>query len=372
MIVFDVEADNLLEDATKIHCLSYTSNGEDYHTLFDYDDMRELILNQRGLIGHNIGRYDAPLLEKILGIKIKARLFDTLPMSWVLNYNRPKHGLESFGEDFGIEKPKVDDWENLSREVYANRCVEDVKINWALWKNLLGRFLYVYNNDKKLLDKFFRYLEFKISCAAAAEVTGWKLDVDLAVQCVDALTSEQADKVEELTSVMPKRRVTSIKRKPKVCFKQDSSVSSHGERWFNLLKDQDLPPHYDGEVTVTKGWNEPNPNSSDQVKDWLFSLGWNPCTFKYDKNKDTGEEKKIPQVRKNGELTQSVKLLIDIDPAVAVLEGLTIIQHRLSIFKGFIECERDGYVKAEVNGLTNTLRFKHNKPLVNLQGVDKT
>jgi putative heme iron utilization protein len=36
MIVFDVEADNLLDDATKIHCLSYTSDGENYKTLFDY------------------------------------------------------------------------------------------------------------------------------------------------------------------------------------------------------------------------------------------------------------------------------------------------------------------------------------------------
>ena len=102
MIVFDVEADGLLDDATKIHCLSYTSDGQAINTLFDYDQMRDLLLSQSGLIGHNIIRYDVPLLEKILGIKIKSRLFDTLPMSWVLNYNRPKHGLESFGEDFGI------------------------------------------------------------------------------------------------------------------------------------------------------------------------------------------------------------------------------------------------------------------------------
>ena len=54
MIVFDVEADNLLDDATKIHCLSYTSDGENYKTLFNYDEMRELVLSQRGLIGHNI------------------------------------------------------------------------------------------------------------------------------------------------------------------------------------------------------------------------------------------------------------------------------------------------------------------------------
>ena len=85
MIVFDVEANGLLDKATKIHCLSYTSDGKDYKTIFDYSDMRDLILSQHGLVGHNIIRYDVPLIEKILGIKIKSRLFDTLPMSWVLN-----------------------------------------------------------------------------------------------------------------------------------------------------------------------------------------------------------------------------------------------------------------------------------------------
>jgi len=43
--------------------------------------------------------------------------------------------------------------------------------------------------------------------------------------------------------------------------------------------------------------------------------------------------------------------------------------------EGFIECaiERDGkyYLRAEIGGLTNTLRFKHKKPLVNLPGVDR-
>lgn len=370
MIVFDVEADNLLDDATKIHCLSYTSDGKNYKTLFDYQDMRDLILAQNGLIGHNIVRYDAPLLEKILGIKIQARLFDTLPMSWVLNYNRPKHGLESFGEDFGVPKPVINDWQNLTREEYAHRCTEDVKINWLLWQDLLKRFMFIYK-DKKALDKFFRYLEFKMDCAATAEQVGWKLDVGLAQRCVADLTQQQSDKVAELVSVMPKRKVTTIKRKPKVCFKKDGSVSSHGEKWFDLLDEHKLPPHYDGEVTVIKRWDEPNPNSSDQVKDWLYSLGWEPCTFKYNKNKETGEEKKVPQVRKDGELTESVRLLIDNNPSVEVLEGLTIIQHRLSIFQGFLECERHGYVRAEIDGLTNTLRFKHRKPLVNLPGVDK-
>ena len=370
MIVFDVEADNLLDDATKIHCLSYTSDGKNYNTLFDYEDMRKLILSQQGLIGHNIIRYDVPLLEKILGIKIKARRFDTLPMSWVLNYDRPKHGLESFGDDFNVPKPKIDDWQNLTPEEYAHRCTEDVKINWLLWQDLLKRFMFIYK-DKLELDRFFRYLEFKMDCAATAEQIGWKLDVDLATKSVETLVSQQQEKVEELKSVMPKVAKYQVKRKPKVCFKKDGTPSSHGERWFELLKDNNLPAHYDGEVKVLKCWDEPNPNSSDQVKDWLTSLGWQPCTFKYVKDKDTNKERSIPQVRKDGELTDSVRLLTDKNPAVEVLEGLTVIQHRLSIFKGFLESERDGYVKAEIDGLTNTLRFKHKKPLVNLPGVDR-
>ena len=366
MIVFDVEADNLLDDATKIHCLSYTSDGSNYDTLFNYNDMRELLRNQRGLIGHNIIRYDVPLLEKILGIKIRARLFDTLPMSWVVNHQRTKkHGLETFGEDFGIPKPLVNDWVNGTPEEYAHRCVEDVKINWCLWQDLLKKFMIIYQKDKILLDKFFRYLEFKMKAAAIAEQSGWKLDVDLAQKCFDELTNQELDKVKELGSVMPKVVKTQVKHKPKNCFKKDGSPSAHGERWFNLLDSKGLPRHYNEGVTVVKGYDDPNPNSSSQVKDWLFSLGWEPCTFDYK------EDRKIPQIRKDNELSPSVQLLIDSNPTVKVLEGLTVIKHRLGIFKNFLRFERDGYVKAEIGGLTNTLRFRHENPLVNLPGVDR-
>ena len=299
-------------------------------------------------------------------------------MSWVLNLNRSKHGLESFGEDFGIPKPQINDWQNLTEEEYAHRCTEDVKINWCLWQDLLKRFMFLYKS-KLELDKFFRYLEFKMDCAAAAEKVGWKLDVELAEKCVADLTKQKADKEAELINVMPKRKVTTKKSRPKNCFRKDGTASAHGQRWFDLLQEHGLPLHFDKEVEVIKKWEDPNPNSTDQVKDWLYSLGWKPCTFKYVKEINevegtifiTRSERAIPQVRKEGELTESVKLLAEKNPEVQVLEGLTVMQHRLGIFQGFLDCEQDGYVKAEVDGLTNTLRFKHKKPLVNLPGVDK-
>ena len=36
-----------------------------------------------------------------------------------------------------------------------------------------------------------------------------------------------------------------------------------------------------------------------------------------------------------------------------------------------VDSERDGYVQASVAGFTNTLRFRHARPLVNLPSVDK-
>jgi len=363
-MIFDVEADGLLDDATKIHCMSFTTGGIHMGSTSDYDAMRNILLNQKVLIGHNIVRYDVPLLEKILGIKIKAKLYDTLPMSWVINTDRPKHGLESFGEDFGVPKPEITDWVNLSEEEYIHRCQEDVKITKRLWENLIQRFMMVYK-DKSNLDRFLQYLTFKMKCAYAAEESGWKLDLDLAQDCVAKLKAEQDEKITELKTVMPMRTLFRKKSKPKVMHKKDGSLSKQGAEWNALLLEHMHPSDYIGEIEIVKGVEEPNPKSSDQVKAWLFDLGWKPCTFKF------VEDRKIPQVRRNGELTNSVKLLIDANPTVSVLDGLTVIQHRLGIFKGMLECEVNGYVKAEIEGLTNTLRFKHKKPLVNLPGIDK-
>ena len=371
MIIFDIETYGLNPD--KIHCMVFVDTKSEVSKCTftgDYEYMKEILLSGEPLLGHNIIRYDIPVLEKILNIKIKSRLYDTLPMSWVMNPTRSKHGLDSFYQDFGIPKLKIDDWENLSFQDYVDRCTNDVMITDALWNNLLPRFLKVYG-CKKMLDKFFRYLEFKMDCAKEAERQGWKLDVDLAHSLLDEWTRLQEEKIKELVKVMPMRKLYKTQTRPKVYQKKDGSLSSHGKKWKDLLEEHGLPSDYIGEVTVVKGTEDPNPNSTDQVKDWLFSLGWKPCTYKYNKNKETGEEKKVEQIRKNGELTESVKLLIDKNPAVGVLDGLTVLQHRLGIVKGFVDCEEDGYVKAEIDGLTNTLRFKHKKPLVNLPSVEK-
>lgn len=369
MKVYDIEADGLLDTVKKIHCVSYTEDGKTIKTLTTYPEMKKFFSEEKILIAHNQIRYDIRAIEKVLGVKVAAKKYDTLAMSWVFAHSRSKHGLESWGESFGVPKPEISDWESLTLQEYVHRCEEDVKINWLVWQSLIKKAKMIYD-DKKVLDRFLQYLTFKMECAAKAEDSGWRVDVDLVNSSIQELTRQQEEKVEELRQHMPMNKKFRKKTFPKTPFKKDGSLSAQGQQWKDLLKEQGLPSSHKEDIQILKCIEPANPGSSDQVKAWLFSLGWEPCTFDYKKN-DDGSERLVPQVRKDGELTPSVKILIDKNPGVAVLDGLTVIQHRLSIFKGFLECQVNGYLKAEIDGLTNTLRFKHKKPLVNLPGVDK-
>jgi hypothetical protein len=98
-----------------------------------------------------------------------------------------------------------------------------------------------------------------------------------------------------------------------------------------------------------------------------------PETFEFKRNKETGDVRQIPQVnlKHGGGICQSIKLLYDKEPKLEVLDGLSVLTHRISILNGFLNnVDGEGYVQAQVQGLTNTLRFKH-RVVVNLPGVDK-
>jgi DNA polymerase III alpha subunit (gram-positive type) len=151
-VIFDMEADNLLDHITKFHCLSYryVDTPDTVTTLTDYSDMKDFIVDgpcaDSVLIGHSIIGYDLPAAKKILGVTTKCKIIDTLPLSWYLNHGRSVHGLDSYGEEFGVPKPKVTDWSEQPIEVYTHRCQEDTLINYHLWKQLKSKLQELYND----------------------------------------------------------------------------------------------------------------------------------------------------------------------------------------------------------------------------------
>ena len=383
--VFDIEA-NELHNPTQIWVMSAAMMSGDKWRLKstkDYDEMRKFFLSCDVLVGHNIILWDIPHIERILNIKIKAKVIDTLALSWYLEPYRMRHGLEWYGEDFGIAKPKIDpkEWagalpDETEEQFYSkmeHRCEEDVKINCKLidkqWKDLLN----LYDNNEKDADRLVKYIMFKMDCAREAEASGWRLDIDMCVSSLEHLECEKFEKVEALKGVMPKVKKMKTSKLPTKMHKQDGSLSATGYRWIELLESLGLAETHTEDVVHEVGESEPNPNSHSQTKDWLFSLGWKPETFTF--KREGRETRKVEQVRKvvDGEkvLCDSVKKLYDKEPQLELLDGLSVLSHRIPILKGFLKAaDENGYIKAEIQGLTNTLRFKH-RVVVNLPSVDK-
>ena len=370
----DCEGDGL--HPTKFHVLSYAKDEKKapVKSLLSYDSMRKFLTQEDAVfIIHNGMRWDKPHLERVLGIQIKARIIDTLFVSWYIFPNRNLYGLESFGVDYGVPKPPIADWENLSLEEYTHRCEEDVKINVLLWRDIKKSLALLYTcAEEDVVDlPIIDYLMFKASCALEQERSKWRLDLPLVHSTLERLYVERTERVEGLRGVMPPVPKKALKKPPAKPYKKDGTLSVDGAKWQQLLRENGLPPEHKEPVEVVVSYEGPNPDSSLQVKNWLFSMGWEPATFKYEREED-GSTRAIPQVRnKDKELCASVKLLIERQPEVGLLDGLTVANHRISILEGFLEnVDEEGFVQASVQGLTNTLRFKH-KTVVNLPGIDK-
>ena len=173
---------------------------------------------------------------------------------------------------------------------------------------------------------------------------------------------------------MPQVPVVAKRVKPKVMYrkaKKDEQEVKNGMTWskaaltwFEKLKEHGLPEDTT-EFEEVVSYNPPNVSSNVQLKDWLFSIGWSPQTFKF------VDDRKIPQIKKDDELCPSIVKLVKDNPPVALLEEITVIKHRIGLIASLIDnVDRDGFVQAKVQGLTNTLRFKH-AVCVNLPSLRK-
>jgi len=148
--VFDLESDGFLNKVSKVWVVSYQEVGMDAPvSLLDYQDISEFFSEDRTFIGHNIISYDFKVVKKIMGVPQPPEHYDTLPLARSLMPGRSSYGLDSFGDKYGIPKPKVTDWSEQPIEVYINRCEEDVKINMALWMDLRRKLGELYETPKR-------------------------------------------------------------------------------------------------------------------------------------------------------------------------------------------------------------------------------
>ncbi len=326
------------------------------------EDIQKLFGNtDNTIVMHNGICYDKPVLEK-MGIEVKAQLIDTLPLSYYLYSEREKHGLAVWGEFFGVPKPEIDNWEGLTYEEYKHRCEEDVKINTNLWLMILKYLRALYDNDEELIIKTIKYLNFKATKLFSQERNPICIDIEQCTKNLEFLQGVIAEKELELNALLPKVPKKAKRNKPKVPYKKDGSLSAAGEKWFTMVNQLNLPDDYEGVIEEITGYSEPNCQSSGQMKDYLFSLGWKPTIFK------DGANGKVPQLRDDDKnLCSDIQRLIEENPSLQALDGLSVAQHRSGYLKGFLaNADENGRASAWASGFTRTLRLKHAAPFANL------
>ena len=159
MLVFDLETDGLLNDATRIHCLVIYDSNVDQTLVYNDEGSEEpivrglQILEEADIIcGHNVISYDIPVIQKLYPwFKCTALVVDTLLLSrlyhadmFAIDKKRNikhmdqhlygRHSLESWGFRLGEYKGqfgKTADWKEWSQEM-QDYCIQDVHVTQKL------------------------------------------------------------------------------------------------------------------------------------------------------------------------------------------------------------------------------------------------
>ena len=81
-IIFDIETNGFLSDATKIHCIVTRDIETGLIGSFDYNNIEQglkIISDADLLVGHNILKFDLQVIKKLYpNFKYKGEVFDTL------------------------------------------------------------------------------------------------------------------------------------------------------------------------------------------------------------------------------------------------------------------------------------------------------
>lgn len=167
-VVIDLETDGLLDELTKVHCISYLpleSGGilEPFllepGELDSFPEVLQELEEKHGrvrLVGHNLLGFDLPVLERFYG-ELDVEVFDTLvaarmlypDSSTISDGNIPAdikkncsfHSLERWGHRLKILKgaySKQTDWQEYDEEM-GEYCVQDVRVTQALYAAVEGK-----------------------------------------------------------------------------------------------------------------------------------------------------------------------------------------------------------------------------------------
>ena len=326
-LIFDIEADHLLEQVSKVWCIVARDADTDEVFTFDPDSIEEglsFLKKADMLIGHNIIDYDMRVLQKLHSFVYDGQLLDTLVYSRTIwphlkeldfnNYQKGKfeskligsHSLKAWGVRLGELKGDF----NSGIEVFGeysddmlSYCVQDTKVNKVLYEKILSK-----QFNQEALD-----LEQKLhTLLIQQEARGFPFDVEKAQTLFSHLQVRKLEIEQELQETF-EPTIVELKTKTKT-----------------------IPF---------------NPASRQQIADRLMKRGWKPEVFT-----ESGDPK----------VDETVLASIDMPEAKLLNEYLLLNKRIGQIGTGkqaWLKLEKDGAIHGRVNHMgAVTSRCTHNNP----------
>jgi hypothetical protein len=229
-LIFDLETDGLLDSVSRLHCL-VIHNPVSGETLSAHHEALPAALERLAqaplLVGHNIIRYDLPVLNKLYpGWRPRGKAFDTLNATRLIwpeiadnDFNRgrrdpafeaafPKkligrHSLEAWGCRLGLHKGafgKSADWAEWSAEM-QEYCEQDVRVSTALFRHILAQ---DYSPEALALEMAFQERIFE------QERYGFPFNRARAEKLYTELSAKREVIAQELQRVFPPRVVEEV------------------------------------------------------------------------------------------------------------------------------------------------------------------
>lgn len=222
-LVFDLETDGLVNETTKIHCLEIYDTETDswYHCTDDSKDYMsisdgvDVLAQAQEIAGHNIVKFDIPVLEKLYGFNFKSKVFDTCLMSKLVYPDvgeiddrlirkgiypkklRGKYSLKSWGyrlkEYKGEYCEQEDCWSKWTLDM-QRYCQQDVVVTTKLFNLLKSKNI---SEEAIKLEHQFAKIIFK------QEQRGVYFDKDKAIELAGHLTAEKLRLEDELHKAFP-------------------------------------------------------------------------------------------------------------------------------------------------------------------------